>query len=131
MPGARNGTRSRAAPASRPNGQVARARTVASDAGDQAAQSAPKLETTKNGTRRGRAERRKSESPEAVLHDLLRGLRAGDLESLLLTVAMAAEENRMPSAEPDEAERILAFLGRLAEYDPALPPSPGGAGTEP
>jgi len=58
------------------------------------------------------------------LHDLFRGLRAGDLESVLLTVAMAAEENRMPSADPDEARRILAFLARLAEHDAALPPPP-------
>jgi len=63
------------------------------------------------------------------LHGLLRGLRAGDLESVLLTVAMAAEENRMPSADPDEERRILAFLARLAEHDAGLPPGPGiGAG---
>ena len=62
---------------------------------------------------------------------LLRGLRAGDLEAVLLTVAMAAEENRMPCADPDEAARILAFLARLAEHDAALPPPEGsGAGPE-
>jgi hypothetical protein len=61
------------------------------------------------------------------LHDLLRGLRAGDLETVLLTVAMAADENRLPSADPDEAARILAFLARLARYDGALPPGPDGA----
>jgi hypothetical protein len=38
---------------------------------------------------------------------------------------MAAEENRMPSADPEEA-RILAFLARLAEHDAALPPPPDG-----
>ncbi|HYI85050.1 MAG TPA: hypothetical protein VEX11_17820 [Acetobacteraceae bacterium] len=57
-----------------------------------------------------------------ALRDLLRGLRAGDLATLLLTVAMAADENRMPSADPDEEKRILAFLTRLAEHDDALPP---------
>ena len=62
------------------------------------------------------------------MRDLLRGLRAGDLETVLLTVAMAAEENRMPSADPDEAARILAFL---AEHDALLPPPPGGAGVGP
>jgi hypothetical protein len=65
------------------------------------------------------------------LRDLLRGLHAGDLETVLLTVAMAAEENRMPSADPDEAQRILAFLARLAEHDAMLPPSPGSAGVRP
>ena len=60
---------------------------------------------------------------------LLRGLRAGDLETVLLTVAMAADENRMPSADPDEVQRILAFLARLAEHDPSLPPCPNGAGS--
>jgi hypothetical protein len=48
------------------------------------------------------------------------------LESVLLTVAMAAEENRMPSPDPDEVERILAFLARLAEHDAGLPPPPDG-----
>jgi hypothetical protein len=64
------------------------------------------------------------------LRDLFRGLRAGDLESVLLTVAMAAEENRMPSADPDEERRILAFLARLAEHDAGLPP-PDSAGGGP
>ena len=50
------------------------------------------------------------------------------METVLLTVAMAAEENRMPCADADEARRILAFLARLAEHDTALPPPPGGAG---
>jgi hypothetical protein len=69
--------------------------------------------------------------PERALRHLLRGLRAGDLETLLLTVAMAADENRMPSADPDEAARILGFLARLAEHDAALPPPEGsGAGPE-
>ena len=81
-----------------------------------------------HGTPRGLAERR---PPEGALRRLLRGLHAGDLDSVLLTVAMAAEENRMPSADPDEAERILAFLARLAEHDAALPPPPDGAGIGP
>ncbi len=51
---------------------------------------------------------------------LLRGLRAGDLQTVLLTVEMAAEENRMPSGDPHEAARILAFLARLAEHDAML-----------
>ena len=66
------------------------------------------------GRRLGRAERGPSMRPEAALRNLLRGLRAGDLETVLLTVAMAAEENRMPCADPDEVERILGFLARLA-----------------
>ena len=69
--------------------------------------------------------------PESALRHLLRGLRVGDLETVLLTVAMAADENRMPSADPEEAGRILAFLARLAEHDTALPPPEGsGAGPE-
>ena len=86
---------------------------------------------TGNGTRRRHAGRGTSERPEVALRRPLRGLRAGDLESLLLTVAMAAEENRTPSAEPDEAARILAFLARLAEHDAALPIPPGGSGVGP
>ena len=50
---------------------------------------------------------------------------------MLLTVAMAAEENRMPSADPDEVRRILAFLARLAEHDAGLPPPPDGSGGGP
>ena len=69
------------------------------------------------------------EGPGVALRDLLHGLCAGDSESVLLTVAMAAEENRMPSADPDEVQRILAFLARLAEHDPSLPPCPNGAGS--
>lgn len=70
--------------------------------------------------------------PEAALGSLLRGLRAGDLDTVLLTVAMAAEENRMPCADPDEEARLLAFLARLAEHDAALPPPrPEGSGTGP
>ena len=81
--------------------------------------------------RRKRAEHGPSARPEAALRDLLRGLRAGDLETILLTVAMAADENRMPSADPDEMARILAFLARLSEHDAALPSSGGsGAGPE-
>ena len=82
-------------------------------------------ETTRGGTEPGRAGRGASERPEGPFHDLFRGLRAGDLETVLLTVAMAAEENRMPSADPEEERRILGFLARLAEHDAALPPSGG------
>ena len=84
-------------------------------------------ETTRRGTEPRRAGRGASARPEGPFHDLLRGLREGDLETVLLTVAMAAEENRLPCADPDEEERILAFLARLAEHDAALPP-PDGAG---
>ena len=82
------------------------------------------------GRERG-ARHGKPVKPDAALRDLFLGLHAGDLESLLLTVAMAAEENRMPSADPDETARILAFLARLAEHDAALPPPPDGAGDRP
>ena len=85
----------------------------------------PHRDPLAQGTPRGLAERR---PPEGALHRLLRGLHAGDLETVLLTVAMAADENRMPSTDPDEAERILAFLARLAEHDPVLPPPPRSAG---
>ena len=73
------------------------------------------------------AGREMPEGPGVALRDLLHGLCAGDLETVLLTVAMAAEENRMPSADPDEARRILDFLARLAEHDAGLP-MPDGAG---
>ncbi len=115
MPGPRSQKRTRATPGPPPNGQAACAPTAAPKAG--------------NGGRHGQAERRVSETPEPALRGLLHGLRAGDLESVLLTVAMAADENRMPSADPDEAERILTFLARLAEHDAALPPCPDGAGS--
>ena len=71
------------------------------------------------------------EGPGVALRGLLYGLCAGDLESVLLTVAMASEANRMPSADPEEAARILAFLARLAEHDAALPPPPDAAGSGP
>ena len=77
------------------------------------------------------AGREMPEGPGVELRDLLHGLCAGDLESVLLTVAMAAEENRMPCADPDEVERIVGFLTRLAEHDAALPPPPDGSGGEP
>ena len=131
MPGARHQTRARASAAQRPDGQVADARSATPNAEGEALQGAPRPKQTASGTRRRRAERRASRGPEGALHDLFHGLRAGDLESVLLTVAMAADENRMPSADPDEAARILAFLARLAAYDAALPPGPGGAGVGP
>ena len=105
MPGPQHGTRARPAPAPRPDG-----RAVGAPAEARAASERP----GGGGLRR-----------------LLRGLRAGDLDTLLLTVAMAADENRMPSADPEEEARILAFLARLAEHDAALPPPPDGAGGGP
>ena len=78
------------------------------------------------GTPDGLAERR---PPEGTLRHLLRGLRAGDLDTVLLTVEIAADANLLPFADPDEVERILAFLARLAEHDAMLPsPPPRGAG---
>jgi hypothetical protein len=53
---------------------------------------------------------------------------SGELETVLLTVAMAAEENRMLSADPDEAARVLAFPARLADHDAMLPSPPNGTG---
>ena len=100
MPGARRPTRARPAAAAPPHPDDVRAASGA----------------------------RAAPPPERALRHLLRGLRAGDLATVLLTVAMAADENRMPCADPDEVERILAFLARLAEHDAALLPCPGGAG---
>ncbi len=132
MPSARHQTRARATAAQRPDSQATNASAAAApNAEGEALQSPPRPKQTKDGTRRRRAEQRASERLEGALNGLLRGLRAGDLESVLLTVAMAADENRMPSADPDEAARILAFLARLADYDAALPPNPGGAGVGP
>ncbi len=97
----------------------------ASAAGPEAGNGASPPDTTRVGASGGRDPwRRRSKGPEAALRDVLRGLRAGDLECVLLTVAMAAKENRMPYADPDEPARILAFLARLAEHDAALPPPP-------
>jgi hypothetical protein len=86
---------------------------------------------TGKDTRRKHAGRGTSERPEVPQRILARGLRAGDMGCALLTVAIAAEENAMPSAEPDEAARILAFLARLAEHDAALPVPPDGSGVGP
>ena len=124
----------RAVQAPRPDGRAASARAAAGKAGDDAAEGAPRPEETGNGDRRGRGAGRAKPEPEArraALRGLFRGLRAGDLETVLLTVAMAADENRMPSADPAEERRILAFLARLAGHDAALPPPPGGSGTAP
>lgn len=132
MPGPRNEASTLAVPAPRPDRRTASARTAARKAGNGAAEGAPKPERTGNGGRRARrAGYAPPEAPDAALHDMLRGLRAGDLESVLLTVAMAAEENRMPCADPDEERRILAFLARLAEHDALLPPTPDGLGVGP
>jgi hypothetical protein len=131
MPAPRHETRTRAAQAPRPDGQAASVRTAApTEAGNRAPPDAPRPEETGAGLRRGRStERGRCGRAQATLHELLRGLRAGDLECVLLTVAMAADENRMPSADPDEADRILAFLARLAQYDSVLPPG-AAAGSE-
>ncbi len=132
MPDPRNQTSARVTPKLRSDGQAASARTTApKKAGNGAPRGATKPEGTGDGMRRGHAGRVASKGPEAALPDLLRDLRAGDLETVLLTVAMAAEENRMPTADPDEAARILAFLARLAEHDAMLPPGPDGAGFGP
>jgi hypothetical protein len=130
MPGPRHETRALATPRSRPDGRDASARTAPpKKAGDGAPPGATRPEQPRNSGRRGHAGREMPEGPRVALRDLLHGLCAGDLESVLLTVAMAAEENRMPSADPDEARRILGFLARLAEHDPSLPPCPDGAGS--
>ena len=132
MPGPRSDARTRSIPGPRPDRQTANARTAARNAGNGAAEGAPRPEETGNGARRGPDGQAASKAPEGALRDLFRGLRAGDLETVLLTVAMAADENRMPSADPDEAERILAFLARLAEHDAPLPlPPPDGSGLAP
>ncbi len=86
---------------------------------------------TGKGTRRKHPGRGTSERPEVAPRILARALRAGDMGCALLTVAMAVEENAVPSADPDEAARILAFLARLAEHDAALPIPPGGSGAGP
>jgi hypothetical protein len=136
------GTSTRAAAALRQDAQATSARSATPrEAEDGAAPlGAPEPEETTSGAGHGRgAGRRASEKPEATtLRGLLNGLRAGDLESVLLTVAMAADENRMPSVDPEEVGRILAFLDRLAaEHDATLPPPPApprpegsGAGPE-
>ena len=49
------------------------------------------------------------------------GLRAGDLRTILLSMEMAADENRLPTADPEETTRILAFLVRLSRLDAGLP----------
>jgi hypothetical protein len=126
MPGPRHEARARAAQAPRLDGQAASARTAsAQKVENEAPQGSPRPDEPRAGawSRRGAFAR-----PETALRGLLRGLRAGDLETVLLTVAIAADENRMPSADPDEAARILAFLARLAEYDAVLPPGPSDAG---
>ncbi len=131
MPAPRNEASTRPVQAPRPDGRAASARTATpKKARNGALRVAPRPEETGGGKRRRRGARRATpEAPEAALRGLLRGLRVGDLECVLLTVAMAADENRMPCADPDEAERILAFPARLAEHDAALPPCPDGAGS--
>jgi hypothetical protein len=55
-----------------------------------------------------------------AIQTLSDGLYAGDMETILLTVLMAADENRIPCCRQAE-DRILAFLRRLSEYDATLP----------
>jgi hypothetical protein len=130
MAAPRNEASTRAVQAPRPDGRAASARIPAREVVNGAAEGAPTPEGMEIGKRRRPwAERGTPEPPGAALHGLLRGLHAGDLETVLLTVAMAADENRMPSADPDEERRIFAFLARLAEHGAALaPPRPHGAG---
>jgi hypothetical protein len=64
-----------------------------------------------------------TENPQVMppeIQALAQGLYAGDLEAVLLTVMMAADENRVPCCEKT-ADRIILFLTRLAKYDAALP----------
>ncbi len=135
MPAGETETNARGTAARRQNGHAPGARRAATPERTAvgAPRGAPRAEETWNGARlRQGSEREPSEKAEAAaLRGLLRGLHAGDLESVLLTVAMAAEENRMPCADPDEERRILAFLARLAEHDAALPPPPDGLGVRP
>ena len=134
MPASETETDTRGTTARRQNGHATGARSAATLERTRggAARGAPRAEETWNGAplRPGNG-REPSEKAEAALRHLLRGLHAGDLESVLLTVAMATEENRMPSADPDEERRILAFLARLAEHDAILPPPPDGLGVRP
>jgi hypothetical protein len=128
MPTPRHQARARDAQPPQLDGQAASARTATpKKVRNEAAQGAPRPEEPKARAWNRRAERDAPARPEAALQDLLRGLRAGDLETVLLTVAMAVDENLMPSADPDEAARILGFLARLAQYDAALPPGPNDA----
>src|SRR3712207_685723 len=103
MPAQPNEASTRAVQAPRPGGRAASARTAApTKAGNGAPRVASRPEETGDGGRHKRgAGLATPEAPEAALGGLLRGLRAGDLECVLLTVAMAADENRMPCADPD------------------------------
>jgi hypothetical protein len=57
-----------------------------------------------------------------AMKKLTRGLYAGDMEAILLTVMIAADEYRVP-CEPEVEARIIMFLKRLAKFDAALPTS--------
>jgi hypothetical protein len=57
---------------------------------------------------------------ELAIQKLTRGLHAGDLEAILLTVLIAADENRMVCGAAAK-DRILTFLKRLRKYDDILP----------
>ena len=78
-------------------------------------------------TVRGHAERGKPNGEESA-PGLLRGLRAGDLGTLLLAVEMAADANLLPCLSPEEEGRFVAFLKRLSAFDALLPPDPGRTG---
>ena len=67
-------------------------------------------------------------SGAVTLPELLQGLYAGDLETILLVVATAADENLLPCTSPDEEGRILAFVERLSELDALLPRGPDRIG---
>jgi hypothetical protein len=135
MHGPRNETRASVTPGPRLDGRDASASARAAarpKPGNGPRPGAPRAEENGEGTPpRKYPGRKPSEGPDAALCGLLRGLHAGDLESVLLTVEMAAEENRMPCADPDEVERILDFLARLAEHDAALPLRPDDPGVRP
>ena len=111
MPVPRNEASTHAAQAPRHDIRAASPRAAApKKAGDGAPRGAPRPEETGDGKRRRRgAGRAAPEAPEAALRGLFSGLRAGDLETVLLTVAMAADENRMPCADPEEERRILSL----------------------
>jgi hypothetical protein len=57
---------------------------------------------------------------EPTIRELMYGLYAGDLEAILLTVLIAADEYRVPCG-PEAEARILLFLQRLSHFDTVLP----------
>jgi hypothetical protein len=75
----------------------------------------------RNGPFKAVRQNKRAQRWRGAIRRLLHGLRAGDLESLHLTVAIAADENRLPSGDARETARILTFLKRLVRHDAALP----------